>query len=260
MIPVIVLAHNGLRYTKQCLESVVKHTETEHELIIVNNGSTDGTTDFLKGIGHKQIHLSKNAGFAGGINAGLQYAFASPKVDMAVCLNNDLLVGPGWLRRLVKVAEGRGNIGMVGPVTNNCKGQQKVSGPRLGKLTYVELEEFAVEHAHRYENRWSNAPVINTDGIHYPFLSMFAFLLTRTAWEFVGPLDEQFGHGNWEDDDYCVRLLKAGFRLVIVGDVFIYHHGQTCYHGELGYVGPKWTALIEENKRKFVEKWKDEKT
>ena len=79
----------------------------------------------------------------------------------------------------------------------------------------------------------------------------FCLLIAREVIEAIGPLDEQFGIGCFEDDDYCLRAIAAGFRAVIAGDSFVHHYGSRTFLG----AGVDAGALMRENQRRFVEKW-----
>ena len=78
-------------------------------------------------------------------------------------------------------------------------------------------------------------------------------LITGPCFRKVGCLDERFGIGNFEDDDYCVRARLAGFVCVIAGDVFVHHFGSQTFKA----LGVDYAALLEENKGKFLDKWKE---
>ena len=77
--------------------------------------------------------------------------------------------------------------------------------------------------------------------------------LRRRTWDQVGPLDERFGIGMFEDDDYCVRIRNAGYMIVTAEDCFIHHFG----NGSFGKMPSESTrGLFEENRAYFESKWK----
>lgn len=82
----------------------------------------------------------------------------------------------------------------------------------------------------------------------------FCLLISREAIDRVGLLDERFGLGNFEDDDYCRRAEAAGFRLVIARDAFVHHFG----HRSFAAARVDLAALLERNKRLYDEKWAEE--
>ncbi len=121
---IIVLTYNQLALTKQCLESIWKHTNNDCiEVIVIDNGSHDGTRDYLKQITSiKAIFNKTNEGFAKACNQGLEAASG----DNILFLNNDTVVTNQWLEPMIKLLYQDDKIGMVGPVSNYVSGPQQV--------------------------------------------------------------------------------------------------------------------------------------
>lgn len=97
---VIILTYNGIENTKKCIPNLFSHTKN-FNLILVDNGSTDGTQDYIKQLSRlesnvKFIQNTSNRGVAGGRNDGLK----ASKSDYCVCLDNDQYVGENWLNDL----------------------------------------------------------------------------------------------------------------------------------------------------------------
>lgn len=229
----ILLTHNDGQYLKNCLASVRKHTPGPHEIIVVDNHTTDGSDAFLeKETGIKLIRSPKNLFFSGGCNLGLKAA----RGRYRVLLNADTLVTPGWLERLIRRLKRDPTVGLAGPYTNAAAGPQRV--PATYK-SVKGLDAFAEQWAKRREG----------GRLEVPRLDGFCLATTREAQETVGLLDERFGPGGYEDHDWCLRFRQAGYRLLLVEDVFVHHHGGK------GYAGRDHDALREKNRRLFVEKW-----
>ncbi|MDK2907725.1 MAG: hypothetical protein PWQ87_183 [Candidatus Woesearchaeota archaeon] len=112
---IIIVNWNGKKFLKDCLNAVYKQTYENFEVYFVDNGSIDGSADYVKKNFPKAkvIKLSKNTGFAKGNNEGIKEAFKDKKVEYIVCLNNDTIVDKNWLKELVKTAEKDEKIGMV---------------------------------------------------------------------------------------------------------------------------------------------------
>jgi hypothetical protein len=176
-----------------------------------------------------------NRGFAAANNQGLALA----RGEVLVLLNNDTLVPPGWLRRLSAHLENDG-VAAVGPVTNRTCNEAQVEAPYR---TYGQFLRFAGSRAAAHAG----------GATELAMLAMFCLVMRRDVFEKVGPLDERFGLGLFEDDDYSMRLRAAGCRLVCAEDVFVHHFGEASFgslssHG--GYAG-----LLAENRRRFEQKW-----
>ncbi len=217
-VSIIMLTYNALDYTKKCVDSILQHTRIPYEIIFVDNGSSDGTVEYLNELkekfGHFKVILnSKNRGFAGGNNQGAKRA----RGEYLLFLNNDVLVSDNWLEGLVQALEKDPQIGMVGPVTNHISGLQ-----RLANIPYKDENSFHQFAAKVFE--------INKDQITpRRRLAGFCVLMPKKLFEKVKGFDENFGTGNFEDDDLCVRVRQKGFALMVHEGVFIHHYGSQSF-------------------------------
>ncbi|WP_288842425.1 glycosyltransferase [uncultured Deefgea sp.] len=240
-VSVIVLTYNNLHLTKRCLESVVNSDlRVEIELIIVDNLSTDGTQIYLEDFAKKNpdvklILNSDNKGFAAGNNDGLALA----RGDYITILNNDTVVTPGWAMALVRHFQTDPTIGLIGPVTNNIGNEAKI------EINYSSLEMMPIV-ARQYTTQHLGQKL----QIRTP--AFFCVMMPRKIYELVGGLDEAFGLGFFEDDDYCRRVEQAGFKCFCVDDVFV-HHNLSASFNKLGT--KKKQALMEANLAIYEKKW-----
>jgi GT2 family glycosyltransferase len=239
-VTIVVVAHDGLVCTRLCVESVLAQTGIAFELLVVDNASTDGTPAYLAELAARDPRVTPilndcNVGFAAAVNQGL----ARARGDVLVVLNNDVVVTPGWLEPLVALLADR-TIGAVGPVTNRIANEAEIP---THHRTYGEMVEFAAERGLRFR------------GSHFdiPMLAMFCTALRREVFERVGPLDEQFELGLFEDDDYSHRVRAAGLRLVCADDSFVHHFGEASF-GNLVPDG-RYATLFERNRERFEHKW-----
>ena len=240
LVSIVMLTWNALDYTRQCVESIQAHTRHPHEIIFVDNGSTDGTRGYLQDLAGENPHYriilnDDNRGFAAGNNQGVAVA----KGDFVLLLNNDVLVSDGWLEVLLEALNHDEAIGMVGPITNHISGRQM-----LANVPYSDPAGF---HAFAREvlatNRRQITPRRRIAG--------FAVLMAKALYEQVGGLDETFGAGNFEDDDLCLRVREAGYAIMVHEGVFIHHYGsQTFKANEMDY-----SASLEEKGAAFRAKW-----
>jgi GT2 family glycosyltransferase len=238
---IIIVTYNNLIFTRLCLESVLANTEhPQYEIIVVDNGSNDGTPAYLRDLSRHNRHVRAlfndcNCGFAAANNQGLAIATG----DVLVLLNNDTLVPPGWLTRLVSHLEDE-DVGLVGPVTNRAPNEAQID---VAYHTYSEFVQFAREYPQAHDRELFDIPM----------LAMFCTAMRRQVYECIGPLDERFAVGMFEDDDYAMRVWSAGYRVVCAEDVFVHHFGQASI-GELALTGD-YGALFHTNRRRFEQKW-----
>lgn len=235
MVSIIVLCHNRVDFTRDCLQAIRAHTAEPYELIVVDNGSTDDTPAFLQAQPDVRCILNpENRGFPAGCNQGAAVA----RGDRLLLLNNDMLVVPRWLTNLLACQEATG-AGLVGPCCNHISGSQRV--PVTYQDTGADLLRFAEAFTRPDPSRWRRTTRLGGGGL----------LLTSQAWETTGGLDERFSPGNYEDDDICLKALVAGIPVYIAGDSFVHHHGGNVFRpGDSGFA-----ALLERNAMRFCEKW-----
>ena len=238
---IAVVTFNSLAFTRMCLAAVLHNTDAPaYELIVVDNGSIDGTADYLRSVAAANPHVrlvlnDRNRGFAAANNQALALA----RGRLLVLLNNDTIPPPHWLGRLAAHLDDP-DVGLVGAVTNRIGNEAEIP---TSYRTYGEMVRFAGDRAAAVAGRRFDIPVP----------CMFCLAMRRDAWEAIGPLDERFGVGLLEDDDYARRAHLAGYRLVCADDAFVHHFGQ----GSFGNLVPggEYTRLLEANQHRYLEKW-----
>jgi GT2 family glycosyltransferase len=203
---VIVVHWNGLDETVRCLESLQALAYPAVTLLVIDNGSTDGSGEALSARfpGLDVLRLSENLFYAGGANRGLRRAL-SEGYDHAIIMNNDTEVEPDLVDRLVEVAEGSPRIGLVGP-----------------KIVYLDRPELIWSAGGRIEYwrgmfhhlglREPDGPAFD-DQRDVEYLTGCCVLITRQALIDVGYLDEGYTMYS-EDADWCVRARKLNYRVV----------------------------------------------
>lgn len=245
---IIILTFNQLEYTRKCVESIQRHTPEPHEIIFIDNGSTDGTREYLQKLtkDHEYIQLilnEKNLGFAAGNNQGIEKATG----EYLLLLNNDVVVTEKWLSTLMGHLNCSPDMGMVGPMSNSVSGPQLVPNvPYENSLD--DMQTFA---------RSFTADNLGRTTEHMRLVG-FCLLMKKEVVDVIGFLDENYLSGNFEDDDLCLRSCIAGYKNIIAGDVFIHHYGSMTFKGNsidhaatmrrnLSYFGEKWKDIIEIN-------------
>ncbi len=216
---IIIPVFNNLEYTKACVESLYA-TDTTHpfEVIVVNNGSTDDTAEWLResALEYNNFYyanLPENRGFAKAVN----YAVQVSSGRYIVILNNDTIVTSGWLDHMLQVAENDNRAAVVSPVTNYVGAGPQID-PDAVALSIDQLEKYSQKIATRRN------PLEVPDRLVF-----FCVLIKRHIMDQLGGLDEGYLRGNFEDDDFCFRVRKLGYRLFIAQNAFVYHHGSKTF-------------------------------
>jgi len=233
---IIIPTFNALKYTKLCIYSIRLTTSFPYEIIIVDNGSTDGTREYIED--QKNINLIKsktNLGYAGACNLGIKISDSK----YIVISNNDIIFTPNWLTHLIETSEINNSIGLVGPITNRASGYH-----RQPHDSYNNNIELFKESKRLYEkNKGSYLSV--------PVLIFFCTLIKRKTIDLVGLLDPNLGLGGCDDFDYCFRVNMAGLNCILATSVFVHHFcSRTFSSNHLDYWG-----LSKESINLFNKKW-----
>lgn len=237
-VSIVIPAFNQAEITRQCVASIVANTVHPYQVILVDNGSDPPLALSFSGQEKVRVVRSEtNLGFAAGVNLGLAQAAGD-----VVLLNNDTLVPEGWLLRLHAVLHDAPDIGAVGPMSNQVSGSQLIPG--LTFSSQDEINRFARQRREAFGDAIRNVAR----------LVGFCMLIRGEVVRKVGVFDEQFATGNFEDDDYCVRILRAGYRLCVDEGSFVFHYGSQTFQA-MGLVGDSWQSLIATNEARFGAKW-----
>ena len=240
LISIIILTYNNLELTRACLNTLENFTNYNNlEIIIVDNNSDDGTPDFLRhwsksGDKRHLILNNKNLGFPAANNQGL----AAASGEYLVLLNNDTEVTPGWLRTLMNHLRNDPSLGLIGPVTNN-----------IGNEARIRIRCNSSEEMQRKAKNFTLKHIGETFSIRT--LAFFCVMMPRLTYEQVGPLDEAYGLGFFEDDDYCRRIEQTGKQLACAKDVFVHHHLSASF----GKLGKGRQELLDHNRKIYEAKW-----
>lgn len=235
------MTYQNVELTRSCIESIFRNTTyPNYEVIVVDNASTDGTRNYLRFLITQSdaVHVilnDANLGFAAANNQGIKAASG----DRVVLLNNDTIVPRGWLWNLNRYLD-QPEIGLVGPVSNFVGNEAKIE---VDYSNVKDMEKFAARHMRDHKGRSFDIGV----------LAMYCVGIRRDVIEEVGLLDEGFGIGMFEDDDYSLRVKQAGYRVVCAEDVFVHHFGQAAFR-ELMKTG-EYKRIWEHNQSYFEKKW-----
>lgn len=210
-VSIYVCAFNKLDYTKVCIESILENTpkNLNYELIVLNNGSTDGTAEYFDSLNcTKTIHFKNN--IRG--EKGVQYIFEGKYL---LGISNDIVVTKNYLENLLKCIESEEKIGMVVPATPNISNFQTLN---LQFTTLDEMKAVSADYNISDYRKWEerarlcNAISLNRSDI----------LLSSSG---VGVSDRFFIYSEFEDDALSLRLRRKGFKLLLAKDCYCYHYG-----------------------------------
>jgi GT2 family glycosyltransferase len=213
---IIVLNWNGCDDTLACLASLSQLDYPDYTIAVVDNGSTDNSVAAIRAA-YPQIKLIEtgdNLGYVGGNNVGLEHA-RTTDADYALLLNNDTEVAPDFLRLLVEAAEVDPMIGIVGPTIYYFDWPEVIwsAGGAIdwnrGYTWMIGLDEV-------------DRGQFGEDPCPADFVSGCALLVKMPLVEQVGLLDPRF-FAYYEETEWCVRVARAGFKILHVPRAKIWH-------------------------------------
>jgi len=218
MISVIITNYNGKRYLDRCLSSLSVQTMQDFEVIVVDNGSSDGSVDYLESQ-FPEVRIvknEKNLGFAGGVNSGIEVA----KGDYILTLNNDTQADKDFVKNLTEAMESDGEVGMCASKMLFCNGSVNSAGLCFSRSGAVWDRGMSEPDFGQYDK---------VEDVFGPCAG--AALYRRSMLDEIGLFDEDF-FMYMEDVDLAFRARLAGWRCLYVPDAKVYHvHGGTAGFG-----------------------------
>jgi len=214
-VSIILLNWNGGEFTKPCIESLNQISYFNYDIIVVDNGSTDGSADMLKMAFTNIILLKneKNLGFTGGNNIGIKYALEHG-ADYVLILNNDTIVDKNFLSEMVRVLESDRQIGMVTCKIFSYDDPKKIlyAGGVVNKMT---LKSKHISKCEKDNGKYSVMREID-------FITGCCMLVRKALIEKIGAFDEKF-FAYAEDLDWSLRTLKADYKLIYAPSAKLWH-------------------------------------
>ena len=230
-VTVVVVTHNSQSVLDAMLTSVRRASSgREHAVIVVDNGSLDGTPERLAHEPDVRLVRQGNTGFAHGVNRGIE--LADPEHDILV-LNPDVVLRPDAVARLADVLRADAAVGIVVP---NLYGADGVLSPSLRRDPSILTTLFETVVGGRHAGRWREAfaPATGEGPQDVDWATGAVMLLRREMIERIGLLDESFFLYS-EETEYCMRARDAGFRVRFQPTAGAVHIG-----GEMATNGPLW--------------------
>lgn len=199
--------------TLHCLNSLFSLSELDQlQIIIVDNASGEETTSRINHlIKDKEnvefISNEKNRGFPGGANDAAKRATS----DIIFFLDIDTIIPDGAIRKLSDIINQNPDW-IVGPVTNQTGSEQKIFTESNEPIEILSEGKAWCQHA-------------KNSTLKVRQLDFCCIGMKRSTLEDIGPLEEGFGMGYYEDTDFCHRAHRKKYPLMMIEDVFIYHKG-----------------------------------
>lgn len=209
---IIIPIYNKKEYTQKCLESIFRFgSKYEFEIIVVDNGSTDGGGRYLAELGDKVVVITNknNLGFAKACNQGAKVSSG----EYLLFLNNDTVVTDKWLDILVEELDSSKAVGIVGPKLLYPDGTVQHAG-------VVFDNEKWPHHIYKKEN--GDAPYANKRRA-FQCLTGACLLIRKVIFEKVGGFDEAYLNG-LEDLDLCLKVGKANYGVMYCPESVVYHY------------------------------------
>lgn len=205
-ISIIVLNWNNFKDTKECLESLGKISYQNYEIIVVDNGSIDGSGKEIQKMfpQYTYIYNDSNLGFTGGTNIGMKYALERG-TDYIFFINNDMIVDEGFLEPLVEIMKNE-RAGLVGPATYHYFQRDKVCSAGIHlNFWKTKIKDYKFTEKTREVDALGGC-----------------FLIKKQVIDKIGCFYEPYFF-NFDEFDYCFQTRKAGFRIFCEPKSKIWH-------------------------------------
>ncbi len=227
LVSISMVHYNRLDCLKDCVDSIRRHTTVPYELIIIDNGSTDGSRDYLRTLPDiTLIEIPRN----GRPDIASLKGLAMAKGDYIATISDDIIVTPSWLDLFLEHMKRNPRVGLIGPRSNFVSGPQLV--PNAPYQGIEELDAFARQWTRNFRGGSRSADR----------LVGFILFFSRQLLNKIGGTDPVFTFG-FNDDDFTLRAKLAGYDAIIADDIFIHHTGGPQMRGDFEY------------KRKLVASW-----
>ncbi|GEM_PF-2091306 len=239
---IIIPIYNAYEHIERCVSSVLKHSDPQHRVILLNDASTDPRVSPLLEKLKKQdmrihvVHNKENVGFIKNVNAG----FRISKNDVVI-LNSDTEVTPGWLERMDRCRWSDAAIGIVSPLSNNAT---ILSVPIMNTNNHMPAGMASADIAR---------VIAENSGREYPRIPTavgFCMLITRKTLDKVGEFDTAYGLGYGEECDFCMRAWSVGIETACCDDAYVHHYGEASFGGVQTI-----DSRRKENARLLSERW-----
>ena len=237
-VSIIIPVFNNWGFTYKCLLSVAKYTSGSYEIIVVNNNSTDATSQLLSDMkGIRVITNESNEVFVNACNQAADIA----RGDYLLLLNNDTEVTPGWLEAMLAPFS-ETNTGVVGAKLVYPDGTLQEAG------SIIWRDGTGCNYGHGDDPdlpQYSYRRVVD-------YCSGACLMIARKLWDKIGGLDQRYAPAYYEDTDLCFAARALGYSVIYQPEALVVHYGGASAGKE---TSSGYKRFQEINRHKFVEKW-----
>ncbi len=240
-VSIIIPIFNNVLYTYNCLLSLQQcDQQISQEIILINNASTDETTQLLSHLSHqcKIINNQENQGFVQACHQGADIA----QGEFIVLLNNDTQVTPGWLANLLSIMQKQPNVGIVGSKLIYPDGRlQEAGGIIFNDATGWNYGRFQ-QITHNLFNQ--DRPV--------DYCSGASLMIRKALWQQLGGFDLRYAPAYYEDTDLCFAARQAGYHVMYCHNSTVIHHEGITAGTDVQSGYKRYQSI---NQEKFQQKW-----
>ncbi len=247
LVSIVIPVYNKLEFTKKCLESISRNSaDSNYEIIVVDNASTDGTGDYLRGLARtgaaiRPVINTQNLGFVGACNLGARAA----RGEYVLFLNNDTQVQAKWLSSLVDLAEKKGDCGAVGSKLVYPDGRLQ----EAGGIIFADGNGWNYgKGGNPHEPKYNYVREVD-------YISGASLMIRKKLLDEIGGFDERYAPAYYEDTDLCFEVRKRGYKVYYQPHSVVVHYEGMTAGTNLNEGFKKYQTI---NKPKFVEKWSRE--
>jgi GT2 family glycosyltransferase len=222
MIYIIIPVHNRLAFTSSCIESLAAQTYRQFQIVVVDDGSTDGTENYIREHYPDVMVLRGNGNlwWTGAINLGVQKVLpiASDEFDYILTLNNDLVVKPDYLENLLTIANENQNA-IIGSVSVHIDNPEHIHFSGTAWNSKTAKYRPAIKRLYTHTTLKGLQPTVKTD-----LLPGRGILIPVSAFRKLGFYDSSVFPHYMADEDFSLRARKAGYSLLISTHAAVLNH------------------------------------
>ena len=256
-IDILIPAINNSYFTCSLIKSIKANTKIHYKIIYIDNGSNikefEQVAKILNeaNLNYLIVRNNHNLGFVKAINQGLKLSNSE-----YICFqNNDTLIFEDCFERLIQHLKENNNSGIISPLASPKGGKQAIEIIQSlytwfdNEIQQIDINKISHEETNKviYEKYKGRVLEMNRS------LAFFSVVMHRNTFNKVGYLDERYGLGLYDDDDYCQRIVAQNLKLFLALDVYVWHLASTTF--KKMYSSNEFMRKMLENQKVFEAKW-----